>query len=885
MTLPAKANRFRVALSFPGEKREFVRLVAESLTATLGQERVLYDEYLTAELARPDLDLYLGNLYRNESDLVVPFYCSEYATKQWCRLEWRQMRDILLNVEGHRIMPFRFDDAPIDGVLSLDGYVKIGSRTPAEVARLILQRLHLRNPLPIVGKQHRVFISKLPTVNTLLVGRDDQIAYLDQAWANPATNFVQIIAPGGTGKTALMDKWFRRHLGEATVFGWSFYSQGTSTKNATSSDAFFAEIISWLKIEVPATASVYAKAEAVAQRLREERVLLILDGIEPLQDSTGALKDSALKALLQELDTANQGLILCTTRVRLDIPDDPPRAVSIDLENLTPEYGAEYLRQLKVEGEEQELQQASQDCGNHALALTLLGTYLADFLNADIRRRVEIRELMVDESKYSAHARRMMAAYERMFTGKPEAEILRSLGFFDRPAEPEALKLVMPTMKEREYRAVLNRLYSGRLILSHDPDVPVDCHPLIREHFAAVMRSSAADSFREGHSRLYEHYCQQAPEKPDTLEEMTPLFYAVYHGCQAGRHQEALEKVYWKRIQRANSAYLLKMLGAFGIDLSLLANFFETPWTQPVATLSPENRIWLPSASAFTLRALGRLTDALAPTRYGAERRVAQKRWENAAIVHGNLSELLLSLGQVPEAIAAARQSVDLADRCSVQFQRISKRATLADTLFQSGDLVEAHRLFIEAEQIQSEVETDYPILYSLRGFHYCDLLLEQGQSAEVIRRATQALNWAETRLSLLNVGLDHLSLGRSYPSRSPESIYHLDEAVHFLRRWGALDDLPRGLLARGTPHDLEEVFRIATRSGMRLHLTDYHLASARLALANHDLVKAREHFEKAETLVNETGYHRRDKQLDQLRAELGAESRASDNPAPEARK
>ena len=54
-------------------------------------------------------------------------------------------------------------------------------------------------------------------------------------------------------------------------------------------------------------------------------------------------------------------------------------------------------------------------------------------------------------------------------------------------------------------------------------------------------------------------------------------------------------------------------------------------------------------------------------------------------------------------------------------------------------------------------------------------------------------------------------------------------------------------------PRDLDEVFRIATRSGMRLHLTDYHLATARLALRNGDRTQAREHFEKAEALVQET--------------------------------
>jgi hypothetical protein len=73
----------------------------------------------------------------------------------------------------------------------------------------------------------------------------------------------------------------------------------------------------------------------------------------------------------------------------------------------------------------------------------------------------------------------------------------------------------------------------------------------------------------------------------------------------------------------------------------------------------------------------------------------------------------------------------------------------------------------------------------------------------------------------------------------------------------GVRDHGGRG--ARGITDDLEEAFRIATRSGLRLHLADYHLIMARNALAANDCPRAREHFEKAEALVQATGYHRRD--------------------------
>jgi hypothetical protein len=138
-----------------------------------------------------------------------------------------------------------------------------------------------------------------------------------------------------------MTRWYRHHLAGATVFGWSFYSQGTDEKSQTSSDPFFTAALPWFGITVPATESIFTKADLLVARLRQERVLLILDGIEPLQDPSGSLRDLALKALLQELAAHNAGLVLTTTRVRLTdvpdaVPDEPPHSRSLDLENLDP---------------------------------------------------------------------------------------------------------------------------------------------------------------------------------------------------------------------------------------------------------------------------------------------------------------------------------------------------------------------------------------------------------------------------------------------------------------------------------------------------------------------------------------------------------------------
>ena len=74
--LRTQEKRFKVALSFPGERRGFVEKVASLLASCIGKERVLYDKYYEAEFARPNLDTYLLNLYHDESELIAVFLCA-----------------------------------------------------------------------------------------------------------------------------------------------------------------------------------------------------------------------------------------------------------------------------------------------------------------------------------------------------------------------------------------------------------------------------------------------------------------------------------------------------------------------------------------------------------------------------------------------------------------------------------------------------------------------------------------------------------------------------------------------------------------------------------------------------------------------------------------
>ena len=71
-------KRFRVALSFPGEHRDYVSKVAEALSQSqqLQKSQIFYDEWYKAELARLSLDNYLqepksARIFQNDWKVLV----------------------------------------------------------------------------------------------------------------------------------------------------------------------------------------------------------------------------------------------------------------------------------------------------------------------------------------------------------------------------------------------------------------------------------------------------------------------------------------------------------------------------------------------------------------------------------------------------------------------------------------------------------------------------------------------------------------------------------------------------------------------------------------------------------------------------------------------
>lgn len=746
--------------------------------------------------------------------------------------------------------------------------------------------------------------SRLPfAIENHLFGRQHELDLLDQAWEQDECNLICFVAQGGMGKSALTGRWVenmrREHFrGAERVFAWSFYSQGTSER-VTNADKFISEALRWLGESGFEQLSAWEKGKRLARCIQAQRTLLILDGLEPLQDAgiaeRGKVKDPGLFVLLRELAKENPGLCLISTREPLGGLDRYTTQIQRNsLEALSDPAGVALLRASRVRGMDADLTTAVQAFGNHALAIQLLGRYLYNFPEHPIAEAHNIPDLPAVAASAGKHPRRVIAAYAALLADQgqaPAVELLQTFGLFDRPVEVDALQQVIGNINLEIQLKILRReglLYPES---SHVPGI-VDCHPLIREHFSEILQTTYPDRWQAAHSQLYAYYkALPSKELPDTLEEMEPLFLAVAHGCKAGRHQEVLYEVYWERMKRKDKHYTTKQLGAFGADLSALAGFFDRVWDQPAANLTEADQAIVLSWVGFRLRALGRLQDTTQPMKAGLEKQAKAKDWTNAASAASNLSELFLSIGEVQQAVEYGQLAVEYADKSGDGFSKEAWRCTHAEALHAAGQLESAASLFQIAEQMQQVRQRGYDVLYSVRGYSYCELLLEQGKEKEVLDRYSKLVSWRLPSDSLLEYALEELTAGKATLNLSQsveDSNSYLDQAQGFLhqavaalRKAGTQHHLPRGLLARAAYHrqvaaypqaheDLAEVLEIAETSGMRLHLTDYHLESARLALAEDDLPTARTHTEQARVLIEETGYHRRDGELAALWEELG---------------
>ena len=133
--------RWDVALSFAGPQRDYVEQVAAALKAR--GVRCFYDADEQIELWGKYLAEELPAIYGEQAAVVVVvvFVSAEYAAREWTRNERRAALARAARERQEYVLPARFDDTPLPGLLRDMSYVDLRTKTPQQFAAMIAGKL------------------------------------------------------------------------------------------------------------------------------------------------------------------------------------------------------------------------------------------------------------------------------------------------------------------------------------------------------------------------------------------------------------------------------------------------------------------------------------------------------------------------------------------------------------------------------------------------------------------------------------------------------------------------------------------------------------------------------------------------------------------------
>ena len=144
-----KDFEYEIALSFAGEQRDYVEKISRELTRL--NVKHFYDYNEQVNLWGKNLTQYLDSVYFEKALYFVPFISKEYVKKVWTRLEIssaldRNMNESLPDFQQY-ILPVRFDDTRVPGIVGSIAYIDATKSTPKELARMLYEKIHENNKI------------------------------------------------------------------------------------------------------------------------------------------------------------------------------------------------------------------------------------------------------------------------------------------------------------------------------------------------------------------------------------------------------------------------------------------------------------------------------------------------------------------------------------------------------------------------------------------------------------------------------------------------------------------------------------------------------------------------------------------------------------------
>lgn len=639
--------------------------------------------------------------------------------------------------------------------------------------------------------------SRLPATAPLL-GRQAVLDQLDKDLAAPHVAVVSLVAAAGMGKTALLDRWTQPVEGneKLQLFFWIFHPQERAS-TPSGSELFFQQALAFFTASGPWPTTTSQQAEVLLQRLQhlagKQRIIMVLDGLESVQNREGCLVDHGLSRFLSAMATPvaqrawNNLLLVLTARQ----PIGELAAVqggghrSVLLGKLPDKTSTQLFHELGIKGKFADFRSLVKMLHGHPLLVSLAGRMISKYYEGKMANKPQFAGIFTPEEAASATPKEVELSSAFWFGDLPGAvlaminrtlrhydtvlwsagqhgRLLRFLGVLEQPLADSALQSLLQDVPWMQpLRSVLpdglDAIFTDMQqagLLQHSGESQGEnhggrvwsLHPLVAHTFGQALQQENLQDWRQAHHHLARYYEKLGREKSQEVSAATQglesLHHAVRHACLAGEYRFALKDIYQKRIVSgvASTAAHGGGVSVSGdeinhrsqTNLALLAAFFPDGWHRlPETTeLTAEDRYWLFQEAAITLTTLAQAGEAVGPRRAEMQVLVQEEKWQKATVAATQLCDLLLLSGELQEARLVVEQGLSWAKKAGDPFWNMVLQTLLAHMQHQSGELESSLQTFQAAEELEKARQSGSSRLLGLQGRYYCDLLLERAQSA-----------------------------------------------------------------------------------------------------------------------------------------------------------
>jgi tetratricopeptide (TPR) repeat protein len=395
----------------------------------------------------------------------------------------------------------------------------------------------------------------------------------------------------------------------------------------------------------------------------------------------------------------------------------------------------------------------------------------------------------------------------------------------------------------------INGLVDWRLISYDETKKTYTTHPLIKGYFESDFDET---NKKLCHKRIYQYFGEYAPEQPETLEEMQPLFEQVYHGCAAGLYDEVSDDVYWEKIYRRVDFFISHKLGAWETNLSLARTFFpEGDFSQLPLVSKKSDQRWLINEAGLALLYTGRPKEAEEPLKRNNETEIELKDWKNASVGYHNLAELQFRCGELESGLESTKKALDAAEKSKSDFNIWISKAYLAWINHLLGKVEEADNWFRQADELILKSEGNR--LRTIEGVQYAVFFISMKRIDEAFELTKQNLEICQRNNLPADTSRCHRCLGaiERIKGNHKEAKIYLQNAIEIARKVGmpfleieALLESSRLHLDLGRHedaiHDATEVLKICARTGFKLYVPEAEVVLSKAYLTLNDIEQAK---------------------------------------------